>query len=59
MSDIVNALSKAGIYIEYMKEYDKCSPGMGGSKKGEDGLCYYPEFKEYFPIIFSIKAVIK
>jgi len=59
MSDIVNALSKAGIYIEYMKEYDKCSPGMGGSKKGEDGFAYYPEFKEHFPIMLSIKAIIK
>lgn len=59
MSDIINALSKADIYIFYLNEYDRCAQGMGGIKSDNRGLYYYPKLEGYFPITMSIKAKIK
>ncbi|MGF7126482.1 hypothetical protein J2T56_001187 [Natronobacillus azotifigens] len=39
-----------------MKEYDRCTPGVGGTKKDENNLCYYPEFEGKLPLVFSLKA---
>lgn len=57
ISDVINSLSSAGLFIEYINEYDRCDIGMGGTKRDELGLCYYPEFEGKLPITFSLKAV--
>lgn len=57
ISDVINALSSAGLFVEYVKEYDRCVEGMGGTKKDESGLCYLPDFKGKLPLTFSLKAV--
>lgn len=59
LSDLVNALSWAGLFIEHMAEHDRCAHGMGGTKEDPSGLWYYPEFEGALPITFSIKAVIR
>ncbi len=56
ISEVVNALSSAGLFIEYIHEYDRCAQGMGGIKRDEKGLCYYPAFEGKLPITFSLKA---
>ena len=57
MSDLVNALAGAGLFIEFINEYDRCAPGMGGLKEDEEGLMYYPGFEDALPLSFSLKAV--
>lgn len=56
LSKLINALSQADLFIEYMKEYDRCASGMGGTKKDEDNLFYYPELEGKLPLVFSLKA---
>ncbi len=57
VSDLVNSLSAAGLFIEYINEYDRAVEGMAGIKKDEEDLMYYPEFEGGFPLTFSLKAV--
>lgn len=57
ISDIINNLSSTGLFIEYINEYDRCAKGMGGIKKDNIGLYYYPDFEGKIPITFSLKAV--
>ena len=56
-SDIINALNKAGIRIEKVKEYpysvDKLFPFM---KKCEDGYWRFTDKDYNIPLMFSIKA---
>ncbi len=59
MSTIINGLASNGLYITYIKEYDRCVDGMGGSARDENGLCYYPELEGKLPLVFSLKAVKK
>lgn len=56
MSTIINGLLNGGLYITYMKEYDRCVKGMGGSALDEQGLSYYPDFEQKIPLVISIKA---
>jgi len=56
LSTIVNGLLSGELYITYIKEYDRCVPGMGGSKTDESGLRYYPELEGKLPIVLSLKA---
>ncbi len=56
LSTIINGLLSGNLYVTYMKEYDVCVPGMGGSKLNEEGLMYYPELKGKVPLVMSIKA---
>lgn len=56
ISDLVNSLAQAGLFIEYLNEYDRCVQGMGGKEVDEDGLMYYSTLKGAMPITFSIKA---
>ncbi len=56
LSTIVNGLLSGELYITYIKEYDRCVSGMGGSKTDVNGLCYYPELEGKLPIVFSLKA---
>ena len=57
MSDLVNAVSDAGLFIEYLHEYDRCAKGMGGTKEDGERLCYHPKLEGYIPLTFSMKAV--
>ncbi len=61
ISDIINSLSAAGLFIEYMHEYDRCSPGMvaGSNETDQNGLAYVKEFENIMPVVFSLKAVIR
>lgn len=56
LSKLINALSQADLFIEYMNEHDRCVPGMGGTETDENGLSYYPEFEGKLPLVFSLKA---
>jgi SAM-dependent methyltransferase len=58
-SDIVNALSSAGLFIEYFHEFDKQFWDSGGLEKVERTLYIHPYFKEKFPFSFSLKATIR
>ncbi len=55
-STIINGLLKGNLYVTYLKEYDRCVVGMGGSKADEKGLWYYPELEGKLPVVFSLKA---
>lgn len=56
LSTIINGLIKGELYVTYIKEYDRCVSGMGGSTMDPDGLMYYPEFEGKLPLVFSLKA---
>ncbi|WP_026478551.1 class I SAM-dependent methyltransferase [Alkaliphilus transvaalensis] len=56
ISKLINALSQAGLFIEYLQEYDRCAPGMGGTALDDEGLCYYPQLEGKLPLVFSLKA---
>lgn len=56
MGGLVNALSRAGLFIEFLNEHDRCAPGMGGSATDESGLSYYPSLEGALPLTFSLKA---
>ncbi len=56
LSTIINGLLSGGLYVTYIKEYDRCVSGMGGSKTDENGLLYYPELEGKLPLVISLKA---
>lgn len=56
LSDLINSLAQAGLFIEFLHEYDRCAPGMGGTTEDEEGLLYYPTLEGAVPITFSLKA---
>lgn len=56
LSTIVNGLLHGGLYVAYLREYDRCVPGMGGSARDDEGLSYYPELKGKLPLVMSLKA---
>ena len=57
LGEIVTALAKAGLQIEYLHEFTHCFfrffPTMA---QGEDGGWRLPEYNESYPQIFSIRA---
>ena len=57
MSELVNALSDADLFIEYIHEYDRCAKGIGGTKEDSEKLFYHPNYEGYIPLSFSLKAV--
>ena len=59
LSTIINGLLCGNLFISYIKEYDRCVQGMGGSTVDEKGLSYYPELEGKIPLVFSLKAVKK
>ncbi len=57
LGDIVNALIKAGLTIEFLNEHPFCVYDKWPSfVKDEDGWYYYPDRKNDIPLTFSIKA---
>lgn len=56
ISTIINGLLSGNLYVSYIKEYDRCVAGMGGSADDENALRYYPEFEGALPLILSLKA---
>ncbi|OCL25184.1 methyltransferase type 11 [Orenia metallireducens] len=59
ISDLINSLAQAGLFIEFLNEYDRCASGMGGTNKDEEGLMYYPPLEGAMPITFSLKATLR
>ncbi|WNF38564.1 class I SAM-dependent methyltransferase [Bacillaceae bacterium IKA-2] len=59
VSDIINALSEAGLVIEFFNEFDSLAWNNGGMEKIEKGLYQYPYFKGKFPFQFSVKATVR
>jgi SAM-dependent methyltransferase len=57
MSGLINSLSEAGLFIEYLHEYDRCVPGMGGTMPDGEGLLFYPSLEKALPLTFSLKAI--
>jgi SAM-dependent methyltransferase len=56
LSTIINGLLSGNLYISYIKEYDRCVSGMGGSAVDENGLSYYPTLEGKMPLVLSLKA---
>ncbi|MCK5129568.1 MAG: class I SAM-dependent methyltransferase [Clostridiales bacterium] len=60
IGDIINALSSAGLFIEYLNEYDKCVKGMANcDAEDENKLGYLSYYKEKIPLVFSLKATVR
>jgi SAM-dependent methyltransferase len=59
VSEIINSLSKSGLYIEYFNEYDNLFYQLTGMESNDLGEWYYPFFKDKMPFQFSLKAKIK
>ena len=60
LSEIISSLTNAGLHIEFLHEFEKspynCFPEM---EKTKDGLFEFKQFKNLFPLVFSIKATKK
>ncbi|GGM26444.1 methyltransferase [Paraliobacillus quinghaiensis] len=56
LSTIINGLLSGNLYVSYIKEYDRCAPGMSGSAVDEHGMSYYPELDGKIPLVLSLKA---
>ncbi len=59
MSHLINSLAQAGLFIEFLNEYDRCVSGMGGTTEDQDGLFCYPALEGALPITFSLKATVR
>jgi len=57
ISDIINALIKAGLEITSFNEYDKLFySGLAGMKRDKDGWYYLEQYKNMIPYTFTLKA---
>lgn len=54
VSDIINALADANIFITKFVEFDRCDEGMGGDTKDERGLMYLKQFEGKLPVGYSL-----
>lgn len=61
MAEIINALSQAGLFIEWFHEFDWLYYQLSEKKqrKAGQGGWIYPEHKERLPNTFSLKATIR
>lgn len=58
LSDVINALTGAGLRIEFIHEFPFCThQSHKFLSQGEDGLWRYGEQPESLPLMFSVKAV--
>ena len=59
VSDLINALSSAGMHIEFFNEHPELFFDSGDMKKlGETGLYEYEFNRDKFPMSFSLKASV-
>jgi hypothetical protein len=58
MGEIVTALSKAGLHIEWLHEFDWLYYELSAERQQRDknGKWIFPEHKEKLPFTFSLKA---
>ena len=61
MGELINALSRAGLHIEWFHEFDWLYYEEEGDKqvRTENGKWLYPEHREKLPFTFSLKATIR
>ncbi len=61
VGEIINALSQAGMHIEWFHEFDWLYYKLSAEKqrKDERGNWAFPEYKERLPFTFSLKASIR
>jgi len=57
-SDIINALTSAGLHIEFFNEFQELFFDMGGCKSLGDGLFNFDFNEGLFPMSFSLKASV-
>ncbi|MCL2388740.1 MAG: class I SAM-dependent methyltransferase [Defluviitaleaceae bacterium] len=58
VSDIINALTSAGLHIEYFNEFQENFYDSGGCKNLGNGLFNYDFNNGLFPMSFSLKATV-
>lgn len=56
VSDIINALADAQLFITKFIEFDHCEDGMGGDTKDNRGLMYCKHFEGKLPLGYSLWA---
>lgn len=58
IGEIITSLIEAGLSIEYLKEYPYLSGkfGVPGVEQGDDGMWRFPDSKDSFPLMYSIRA---
>ncbi len=59
ISDLVNSLSDAGLYIEFFNEYDVLYWDLGGMEQVSRGLYRFPHFAGQLPFVFSLGARVR
>ena len=61
MGEIINALSEAGLHIEWLHEFDWLYYKLSEEKQVKDakGNWVFPEYKGKLPFTFSLKATIR
>jgi hypothetical protein len=59
ISEIINSLCKAGLYIEFFNEYNFLYYNEGGMKEDKNHNWYYPFFNKKIPYEFSLKARVR
>jgi SAM-dependent methyltransferase len=61
VGELINALSKAGLHIEWFHEFDGLYYRLAGEKQERDGNGHwvFPEHRGKLPFTFSLKAVIR
>ena len=59
VSDIINSLTSAGLYIEYFNEFRENFFDFGGCKNLGNGLFNYDFNNNLFPMSFSLKAAVR
>ena len=61
IGEIINALSQAGLHIEWFHEFDWLYYKLSAEKqrKDKDGKWVYPEHKGGLPFTFSLKAAVR
>ena len=59
VSDIINALTKVGLHIEFFNEFPENFYNIGDMSKAEgEGLYVYAHNKDKYPMSFSLKASV-
>lgn len=57
VSDIINALAGAQLFVTKFIEFDRCDEGMGGDTKDDRGLMYLRHFEGKLPVGYSLWAM--